>query len=217
MPSKTDQAYERIKREIISGKISNREPISVNGLSKDLGMSKTPVRDALHKLQTEGFVRIIPNQGIVVQELTVEEVAQMYELRVALDEYLVKKAIHLLTEKHIEDLWGIIEKQRRAMENNDSFEFMKYDHEQHFYLHRIYYNPLIFNVANRMADRIFYGGVQALRMPERMAAVFMEHKLLVKALEERDVLKFNRALEQHYAQGLRSTRISVEQSGANWV
>lgn len=217
MHSKTDQAYTQIKRKIIAGDISNRQPISVNGLAKDLEMSKTPVRDALHKLQTEGFVRIIPNQGIVVQELTVEEVAQMYELRVALDEYLVKKSIHLLTDKHIEDLWGILEKQRRAMEKNDAFEFMQHDHEQHFYLHRVYYNPMIFNVVHRMADRIFYGGVQALRIPERMAAVYNEHKLLVKALEERDVAQYNRALEQHYAQGLRSTRISVQQSEAGWA
>ena len=202
MHNKTEQAYDRIKRDIITGHISNRNPISVNGLSKNLGMSKTPVRDALHQLQTEGFVRIIPNQGIVVQELTVVEVTQMYELRVAIEEYLVKKAINLITDDHIVHFREIIEKQRKAMENNDPFEFMKYDNEQHLYLHQVYYNPIIFDVVNRMTDRIFYGGVQAIRIPGRMPLVLEEHIQIVDALEARSVEQFNQALEHHFTKGL---------------
>lgn len=212
MHNKTEQAYDRIKRKIIAGDISNQSPISVNGLSKDLDMSKTPVRDALHKLQTEGFVRIIPNQGIVVQELTVAEVTQMYELRMAIEEYLVKRAINLLTDEHIGHFREIIEKQRAAMENNDPFEFMKYDNEQHLYLHQVYHNPIIFDVVNRMTDRIFYGGVQAIRIPGRMSLVLEEHIQIVDALEARNVEKFNQALENHFSKGLSSTTISVERS-----
>ncbi|MFH1154766.1 MAG: GntR family transcriptional regulator [Pseudomonadota bacterium] len=215
MNNKTEQAYEQIKRKIITGDISNQNPISVNGLSINLDMSKTPVRDALHKLQTEGFVRIIPNQGIVVQELTVAEVTQMYELRVAIEEYLVKKAMNLIADTHIDHFRKIIDKQRTAMECNDPFEFMKYDNEQHLYIHQVYYNPIIFNVVNRMTDRIFYGGVQALRIPGRMSAVLDEHIQIVDALEARNVEQFNQALENHFTQGLSSTTISVERSRAN--
>lgn len=217
MHNKTEQAYELIKRKIIIGEISNQKPISVNGLSKDFTMSKTPVRDALQKLQTEGFVRIIPNQGIVVQELTIAEVTQMYELRVAIEEYLVKKTINLLTDKDIRHFRDILEKQRQAMENNDPFELMKYDNEQHLYFHKVYYNPIIFDVVHRVVDRIFYGGVQALRMPGRMQAVLEEHIRLVDALEERNLAKFNQALENHFTKGLSSTTISVQQIGSNRV
>jgi len=215
MDNKTDQAYEGIKRKIIFGDISNNTPISANGLSKDLNMSKTPVRDALNKLQAEGFIRIIPNQGIIVQELTVAEVTQMYELRVAIEEYLVKKAVTLLTDEHIEHFKEIIERQRDAMVKNDPFEFMKYDNQQHLFLHKVYYNPIIFDVVNRMTDRIFYGGVQALRNPGRMAQVLDEHIRLVCALEARSVEKFNQALEAHFSQGLSSTTISVERHWAD--
>lgn len=215
MKNKTELAYEQIKRKIITGDISNRKPISVNGLAAELAMSKTPVRDALHKLQTEGFVRIIPNQGIIVQELTVAEVTQMYELRVAVEEYLVKRAITLLTETHIRHFRDLIDRQQTAMENNDPFEFMNYDNEQHLYIHQVYYNPIIFDVVNRMTDRIFYGGVQALRIPGRMATVLEEHIRIVNALEARDAEQFNQALEHHFTQGLSSTAISVERSRVN--
>ena len=215
MDSKTDQAYEWIKRKIIVGEISNQQPISVSGLSNEMNMGKTPVRDALHKLQTEGFVKIIPNQGIIVQELTVAEVTQTYELRAAIQEYIVKKAINLITDKHIEHWREIIQKQYIAMENNDPFEFMKHDNEQHLYLHEIYYNPIISDVVHGMLDRIFYGGVQALRVPGRMAAVFEEHIQLVDALEKRNVEQFSLVLERHFAQGLSSTTLSVQQLGAN--
>jgi len=215
MNNKTDQAYELIKRKIIIGEISNQNPISVSGLSKDLSVGKTPVRDALLRLQTEGFVKIIPNQGIVVQELSVAEVSQMYELRTAIQEYIVKKAINFITDEHISHLREIIEKQRLAIKNNDPFEFMKYDNEQHLYIHKVYYNPIISDVVNGMLDRIFYGGVQALRVPGRMAVVLEEHIGLVDALEERNVEKFCLVLGRHFAQGLSSTTFSVQHMGTN--
>lgn len=210
MISKTEQAYNFIKKEIINGGLRNREPLSVNILASKLEMSKTPVRDALQKLESEGFIRIIPNQGIVIQELTVMEATHMYELRIAIEEYLLKKAIPLLKEQDIINLKDLLSMQQKAMENNDSHDFMKYDNEQHLYLHKVYYNPIIYSVLHRLVDRIFYGGVQALRIPGRMEATLHEHCLLVDALEARDLEKATRALEYHFSRGLSSTTTSLE-------
>ncbi len=208
--SKTDEAYQFIKKEIIGGNLNNKAPLSVNILASKLGMSKTPVRDALQKLQSEGFIRIIPNQGIVIQELTILEATHMYELRIAIEEYLLKQIIPMLKEENITYLRNLLDKQKQAMENNDPYEFMKHDSEQHLYLHKIYFNPIIHDVVNQLVDRIFYGGVQALRLPGRMEATLNEHTILVDAIEERDLDKAIRALEYHFTKGLSSTTISLE-------
>ena len=66
--TKKDLAYEEIKRLILDGKLSGDMPISENVLANMLGISRTPVRDALRRLEMDGFVRVIPNQGVVIRE-----------------------------------------------------------------------------------------------------------------------------------------------------
>ncbi len=211
MSQKSDQAYDVIKQGILCGEISSKKPISVGGLASELGVSRTPVRDALQRLQTEGFVQIFPNQGVIVRNLTSAEVTQMYELRIALEGYLLRRSIGLFSEKDIASLKKLLELQREAMERNDSYGFMRFDNEQHLYIHKVYYNPFIFDVLNRMADRIFYGGVQALRMPGRMEATYKEHVRIVEAIEKRNVEEVLLALENHFSRGLNSTISSFDQ------
>lgn len=209
---KSDKAYEVIKEGILCGRVSSKEPISVGGLASEMGFSRTPVRDALQRLQAEGFVQIFPNQGVMVKELTSTEVTQMYELRIALEGYLLRRGINLFSERDISSLKELIQRQREAMEQDDPFAFMHFDNEQHLYIHRVYHNPFIFDVLNRMADRIFYGGVQALRMPGRMEATLKEHIRLVAAIEARDVEEAVQALENHFSRGLTSTIRSFDQA-----
>ncbi len=211
MSQKSDQAYDVIKQGILCGKISSKRTISVGGLASELGVSRTPVRDALQRLQTEGFVQIFPNQGVMVRNLTSAEVTQMYELRIALEGYLLRRGMGLFSEKDIASLKELLELQREAMEKNDSYAFMRFDNEQHLYIHKVYYNPFIFDVLNRMADRIFYGGVQALRVPGRMEATYKEHVRIVEAIEKRKVEEVLLALENHFTCGLSSTIRSFDQ------
>lgn len=182
----------------------------MNVLANRLGMSKTPVRDAFRELESEGFVRIIPNQGIVIQELSVLEATQIYELRLALESYLIQKIVPMLQESHLNKLRQLLGLQEKAMNDNDCYEFMKHDNEQHLFLHEVYYNPMIFDVLNRLIDRIFYGGVQALSIPGRMEATLREHVSIIDALEEKDTTKAIRALQYHFSRGLSSTTISLE-------
>lgn len=212
MAEKTDKAYEMIKQGILNGRISSKQPISVGSLSSELGVSRTPVREALQKLQTEGFVQIFPNQGVIVRELTSTEATQMYELRIALEGYLLRRSISLFSKGDIAFLRELLERQREAMENNDPFAFMRYDNEQHLFIHKVYYNPFIYDVLNRMADRIYYGGVQALKMPGRMRATLEEHELLIEAIEAGDTDKAIQALEIHFNRGLTSTISSFDQA-----
>jgi len=211
MAEKMDKAYEMIKQGILNGRISSKHAISVGSLSSELGVSRTPIRDALQKLETEGFVQIFPNQGVIVKELSSTEATQMYELRIALEGYLLRKGITLFTERDIAFLKELLDRQKEAMENNDPFAFMRFDNEQHLYIHKVYYNPFIFDVLNRMADRIYYGGVQALRLPGRMQATLEEHVRLVEAIESGDVDKALMALELHFNRGLTSTIRSFDQ------
>lgn len=212
MAEKAEKAYEFIKQKILNGQFSGSQPISLSALSSGLSISRTPIRDALHRLEIEGFIQIFPNQGIFVKELTSAEVTQIYELRLALEGFLLRMGVPLFTKDDIAFLRDLLKRQRDAMASKDPFVFMRYDNEQHLYIHNVYQNPFIFNVLSRLSDRIYYGGVQALRIPGRMQAVYEEHHRLVDAIEAGNVDLSIRELENHFNQGLTSTIRSLVQS-----
>src|SRR5262249_5818701 len=85
-----ERAYAEIKRRILSGDPASGRFLSERQLSLQLGMSKTPVRAALERLEQEGIVTISPQQGIVVRDLSIHEIADQYEIRAALETYVLR-------------------------------------------------------------------------------------------------------------------------------
>src|SRR5580700_8790566 len=82
-----DRAYERIKSRLLNNDYPPGTFLSERQLAENLGMSKTPVKAALERLESEGLIAVSPQQGIVVRELSVHEIADLYEIRAALESY----------------------------------------------------------------------------------------------------------------------------------
>src|SRR5262245_11966916 len=80
-----EHAYADLKQRILSGTIAPGSILAERQLAADLGMSKTPVRAALERLEHEGFITVSPQQGILVRDLSIHEIADQYEIRVALE------------------------------------------------------------------------------------------------------------------------------------
>src|SRR5215216_6564500 len=82
-----DRAYERIKQRLLNNDYPPGSFLSERQLAENLGMSKTPVKGALERLEAEGLISVSPQQGIVVRELSVHEIADQYEIRAVLESY----------------------------------------------------------------------------------------------------------------------------------
>src|SRR5262249_12140045 len=92
-----EQAYEEIKRAILGGDFPPGTFLAERQLADRLGMSKTPVKAALERLEHEGFLAVSPQQGIVIREMTLEQIAEQYELRAALESYILRTVAGRLT------------------------------------------------------------------------------------------------------------------------
>src|SRR5437899_8390145 len=92
-----DRAYDRIKVRLLNDDYPPGSFLSERQLAENLGMSKTPVKAALERLESEGFISVSPQQGIVVRELSVHEIADQYEIRAALESYTVRALAGRLT------------------------------------------------------------------------------------------------------------------------
>lgn len=90
--SMRQQAYQHIQRKILCGELPAGHVVSENTLAKEIGMSRTPVREAIRHLEQEGVLRQVPRYGTVVQQLSRRDVTELYELREALEPFAVAQA-----------------------------------------------------------------------------------------------------------------------------
>lgn len=215
LQTKKDIAYKFIKKEIIEGSVFENPILSISYFAKKLEMSRSPIRDAIQKLQAEGFLKIVANRGIFIQELTASETIQIYELRMAIEPYLLKKVVNIITKDDIKNLRKILEDQKTSYENKDIYSFMKFDNDLHLYFHKIYYNKMLHDIISHIRDRIFYAGLQALKFPYRMLESFKEHTDIIDALEEGDIEKACHALEYHLQRGLSSATTIFSSTNIN--
>ncbi len=110
-----EQIYEYLRSEIQAGRLKPGEFIQLNAISERLGVSKTPLRDALIQLECKGFVKILPRRGVLVNELTIEEIKYMLEIVGALESAVLISVFDQITKKHLDQMTVINAKLRRFM------------------------------------------------------------------------------------------------------
>src|SRR5262245_41747236 len=108
-----DRAYEQIKVRLMNCDYPPGSFLSERQLAEKLGMSKTPVKAALERLETEGFITVSPQQGIIVRELSVHEIADQYEIRAALESYAVQTLAGRLTANQVNRVRANLQAQAR--------------------------------------------------------------------------------------------------------
>lgn len=206
---KHEIAYKEIKNKIINREYTESTSISINTLSKQMNMSISPIRDALKKLQEEGFVRIIPNQGIYVRELSASKVAEMYDLRLALEEFIIRRVHPFLEENDYANLETIITMQRTAFQKGEDSSFLDADNDFHNYFNKYFKSSMILDTLSRLEERLQHIWLKSLQVPGRMEASIHEHERVLSALKNNELEKAFILLEDHLQKGLFSGTRSI--------
>lgn len=201
---KKDIAYEKIKELILDREYMKNHNISENFLAEKLDMSRTPIREALQRLQVEGFIEIFPNRGIALRDVTVLEANEIFDLRMAIEEFVVKNVSPLLTDKHFREIDRNLSFQKQAIEKGDVTEYLQYDRDFHDCFLQIYSNSLIIFTAKRVQDRFFSVGVNVLKGPGSVERSFRQHCEIVEALRKDDPKSAVEAMHLHLLTGKRN-------------
>src|ERR671918_1279355 len=104
----TEDAYQKIKGFILRSEIYPRQKIIIEDLAKQMGISRTPIREAMSRLVKDGYVKQIWNRGFFVNEVTVEEVEQLYGAREALEPYLAEQAARRIIPEQVQELEALL-------------------------------------------------------------------------------------------------------------
>lgn len=199
--SKKNQAYYRIKSLIGDTQFVNSHHISENSLAGRLKMSRTPVRESLQQLEMEGFIKIIPNKGIVVLETSVNEFRQIYDMRIAIEEFVLRELTGKLSEEQLAILEDIIEEQGKCIESEETTRFLSLDRQFHEALFRFYDNPMIIDYMSNLRDRLYSLNYKMLQSKENKKLFLSEHRKILEALRKKDVIEAMRNMDIHLKGG----------------
>jgi len=119
LTSLKDQVYEYLRRQMKVGELRPGDIVDMNSTSKMLGISKTPLRDALIQLEMEGFVSILPRRGVVVNDLSIQDIKDYYQILGALESTAVIAAAGFLLEPQVKKLYRLNEGMRKAIRKDD--------------------------------------------------------------------------------------------------
>ncbi|MFO0914706.1 MAG: GntR family transcriptional regulator [Pirellulales bacterium] len=164
-----EQAYAELRRRILDGSLAGGDFLSERRLAEVLNMSKTPIKAALERLEHEGLIVVSPQQGIVVRELTIREIADQFELRKALEGHVVRSMAGRLTPDQLAPLAHNLDAQSAAAQLADVARLVDLDATFHLLLcqtfgnaaitaclaeHRARMHRVIFQVMSQVAGRL---------------------------------------------------------------
>ena len=197
-----DRAYTAIKQCILQGDLASGSFLAERQLADRLGMSKTPVRAALERLEAEGFVTVSPQQGIIIRDLTVHEIADQYEIRAALEAYTVRTLAGKLTSEQIARLRTNLQLQESLREDNDVPRAVALDAEYHTLYCEFLGNREVVRVMSGLRDKIHRVITKVFQInPGRPGMSYLEHCEIADAVIHGNGAEAARLIELHLERG----------------
>jgi DNA-binding GntR family transcriptional regulator len=191
-------AYERIKDAIQHADLTPGQPLSETQLSKLLGISRTPIREAIQQLSQEGLVRVIPGRAVTVASRSVQDVLNAVHLRTLLEPELARLVAMSATAGQQEGLRQTLQDMETAIRENDPSAWSKANTRYHQILSDACPNPLLGELVLQVCNRVHHlANIDSQTNPARLAACTGEHQRIVEAIVAKDAEAAEQAMRDH--------------------
>ena len=196
------RAYDELRSRILNNDLPAGSFLAERTLARELGMSKTPVKAALERLQQEGFVAISPQQGIVVRDLSVQEIADQYELCEALESFILRTLAGRLNDAQIERLRANLRAQNAIRGSDDVPQWVALNTEFHMQFPEFLGNEEIRRILGQLRDRMQRILTRVFHLdPARIDSSYQEHVAIAEAVISGDGLRAAHLAAAHLQTG----------------
>jgi DNA-binding GntR family transcriptional regulator len=189
--------FETLREAIINGLLKPGERMMEIKLAEQLGVSRTPVREAIRKLELEGFVVMMPRKGAYVAGISLKDIVDVFEVRAALEALAAGLAAERITDEELETLERMLVRIGECIDNNDLQELIEFDTAFHEALYQASRNEKLVQIINNLREQIQRFRSTSLAYPGRMKEALEEHKKIVEAISERKAEQAQQLAQQH--------------------
>jgi DNA-binding GntR family transcriptional regulator len=185
---------ERLRDEIMSGRLAPGTPLRQKEISEQFGVSTTPVREAFAALQREGLLVGDPHRGVVVFRPSIHDLRENYEMRIALESLAAAKAAEHITDEELAELDALLETMRHIA---DPLEYFRVNGQFHATIYAAAKRPRLADTIHQLRQAGYaYGNLFAVRMSDRSISE-SDHAAIVDALTDRSPQRAGEAMASH--------------------
>jgi DNA-binding GntR family transcriptional regulator len=210
----SEAAYEILREKIISREFAAGQRLDLDTIAEQLGISRTPIREALARLEMEGLVAILPRSGTYVTNPNPCEIAESFDVRRVLEVYAVELAISRMSDKDLENLSAIIQElgDLAAAEDRDAIYpwYLTLDHELHRQLVNLAGNERLRQAHERENLHAQMARIRYRRSERELDVAQEEHERILAALRARDVQTARAEMDAHLQRAKRSLLVDME-------
>ncbi len=182
-----EEVFTMLRQAILSGKLHPGDRLVERELAEQLGVSRTPVREALRKLELEHLVTHIPRKGVVVSEISKKDVIEIFDIRASLEGLASSLVADKATKEDVVELRDMLQEMEVVTKTQDPDKVNELHDLFHKKLFDIADSPRLVQMINTMSDYINRFTKAGYSIPGRSSAAMQEHRDLLTAIEEKDV------------------------------
>ena len=192
---------------MMTGKLKEGDKVNENELCTTMGISKTPLREALRVLSVEGLIKLVPNRGAFVTQPTFEEIEEMFDVMSLLEGFCAGAACEKMRPQdlaHLEEMHDQLEEQ---YEQYDQEGYIRINNQYHSFLQEMAGNRTLNQIINGLRKKILLYRFQSLSAPARFESSIREHRNLLEAFRQHDSQRAKILMQAH----LKSQSIALSQ------
>lgn len=192
-----DVVSDVLRQAIKDGVLKPGERLMEIRLAEELGVSRTPIREAVRKLEQEGFVVMVPRRGTYVADISLKDIAQVFEIRSALEELAAGLAAERITPDELESLERILVEINEYIANDDFDKIVDADVRFHDILYQASRNQRLVDILHNLREQMLRFRSISMHYPGRLAATWEEHRQMVENIANHNGAMARKVAKKH--------------------
>lgn len=192
-----DVVFNTLRQAILKGELEPGERLMEIQLADRLGVSRTPIREAIRKLELEGLVLMIPRKGAEVAKISEKNLRDVLEVRRSLEELAIELACKRMTDEDMENLESAQAAFRQAIETGDPMTIAETDEAYHDIIYNGTGNNKLMQILNNLREQMYRYRLEYIKDEDKRQNLLAEHSHILSAIKKRQVNDAKKAIREH--------------------
>ncbi|WP_313151738.1 GntR family transcriptional regulator [Lacrimispora sp.] len=192
-----DVVFNTLRQAILKGELAPGERLMEIQLAERLGVSRTPIREAIRKLELEGLVLMVPRKGAEVAKISEKSLRDVLEVRRSLEELAIELACQRMTPEAVEELEIKQEEFKEAVEKGNAMEIAETDEAYHDVIYKGTCNDRLVQMINNLREQMYRYRLEYIKDEDKRQILLLEHDNILKAVRQRKVQEAKEAMREH--------------------
>lgn len=192
-----DVVFNTLRQAILKGELAPGERLMEIQLAEKLGVSRTPIREAIRKLELEGLVLMIPRRGAEVAKISEKSLKDVLEVRRSLEDLAIELACQRMSEADLQELERMQKRFCEAIAEGNAMEIAESDEAYHDVIYNSTHNARLVQILNNLREQMYRYRLEYIKDEDKRQILRVEHEKILKALRSRHMAEAKAAARGH--------------------